>query len=112
MTQLLNKKGKGQVASVAFGEDWNSYFVVFANGGYEGCDVPGALQDLLNRRGKRGDLDCVSLGPDGEYYLKAKNGRTWWGGMTDERMKQVGKHRGRITFLDFGDDGAFLARYN
>ncbi len=112
MTNLLQGTNR-TVKTVAFGEDWDTYFVVFADGGWNwGGTIPYALSDLLGRRNKKGDLECVSLGPAGEYYLKAKNGRAWWGGMTTENLATATKHRDRIEFMDFGDDDTFFLRYS
>ena len=93
-------------------EEWETYFVVFTDGWWScGGDIPIGLSDILRSRGNRADLECVSLGPHGEYYLKAKNGRAWWGGMTSENLAIISKHK-NITFMDFGDDDTFFLRYN
>ena len=53
-----------------------------------------------------------SLGPDGEYYIAAKNGRAWWGGMTTKALQDMRKFNDRIKFMDFGDDDTYLFRYS
>eukprot|EP00523_Entomoneis_sp_CCMP467_P014636 CAMPEP_0168772292 /NCGR_PEP_ID=MMETSP0725-20121227/3881_1 /TAXON_ID=265536 /ORGANISM="Amphiprora sp., Strain CCMP467" /LENGTH=484 /DNA_ID=CAMNT_0008821805 /DNA_START=1 /DNA_END=1456 /DNA_ORIENTATION=- len=103
MTALLNKEER-TVASIAFGEDWNSYFVVFTDGGWMYESIPQGLIDVIERRQRRGDLTCVSLGPNGEYYVAAKNGRSWWGGVSSKASKAIGNFGNRIRFMDFGDD--------
>jgi hypothetical protein len=84
---------------------------VYDDGGLACNDIPSALVSLLTRRGDRGDLACVSLGPSDEYYLKTQGGDQWWGGMTTEAMKQVNKYKKSLKFLDFGRDGTFVARH-
>jgi len=100
------------VASVAYGGDWNSFFLVYANGGYYGYNVPIGLTDVIDkaRRGQT-DLECVSLGPCGEWYVRVRNGRAWWGGITTKTLKHMGKYNDKIKFIDFCDDGCYLFRY-
>lgn len=63
--------------SVAFGSSFDSYFVVFHDGSWEfnGRHVPHELTDKLADRANRADLVCVTLGPKGEWFMKAENGR-------------------------------------
>ena len=111
MTELLNKESR-IVKTVAFGEDWDSYFVVFEDGWYSACGIPDGLDDVLKRRQRRGDLTSVSLGAKGEYFIRARNGRMWWGGINSENLSIINQYRGRIQFIDFcGDNDAFVARY-
>lgn len=110
MTELLNTS-KRSVATVAFGGSYDSYFVVFDDGFWQCSTIPSGLTDLLGRRNNRGDLKCVSLGPRGEYFLAAKNGRAWWNGLTSEGMKRVASIKDRVQFMDFGDNGTYLVRY-
>jgi len=90
MTEALNKTPH-RVTSVAFGGEWDSYFIVTQNGGYMYRNIPSALHDLIERRQQKTDIECLSLGPDGEYYLKAKNGRAWWGGVSTSTRLQSTK---------------------
>jgi hypothetical protein len=112
MMKTLKKMGSRTVRSVAFGEDWESYFIVFSNGGWSYNSIPQGLVDVRERRGSRADLNCVSLGPSGEYYVAAKNGRAWWGGMSEKGLQCGRKCNHGIKFMDFGDDDAFLIRYS
>eukprot|EP00970_Alexandrium_tamarense_P015308 scaffold4986_cov180-Alexandrium_tamarense.AAC.6 len=76
---------KQAVASIAFGKRFDDYFLVRQNGSWvANGDLPAGLETLLNDRRDRGDLCWVSLGPKNEWCLKAKNGRVWWGGVSDE----------------------------
>jgi len=53
----------------------------------------------------------MSLGPDGEYFMRTKDGQTWWGGTTEENIDRIAKVKDRAEFIDFADDDAFLCRY-
>lgn len=110
MTKLLEKDHR-DVKSVAFGKEWDSYMVVFKDGSYSGKDLPLNLKKLLKQRKEKDDLKCVSLGPNGEYYLRADNGRAWWGGLTSKNSSMVDEKNKKIKFIDFGDNNHFIARY-
>lgn len=110
LTKLL-KNNTRKVATVAFGESFDSYFVVFEDGYWQYSGIPSALSDLLERRKRLSDLKCVSLGPNGEYFISAKNGRAWWGGLPNNAFKTASSIKGRIKFMDFGANDAFLMRY-
>ncbi|KAL9191312.1 hypothetical protein ACHAXT_001018 [Thalassiosira profunda] len=105
------KESSRTVKTIAFGEYWDSYFVVFTDGYWQCSKIPNGLHGVLEKRKCRPDLDCVSLGPDGEYFLSAKNGRAWWGGMSEKQLALVRKHKNEVKFMDFGDYDAFLFRY-
>ena len=112
MTNEINNSNR-IIKTVAFGEDWDSYFIVYTDGGWSYNNIPSGLDDLIERRRRKGDLDCVSLGPDGEYFISAKNGKMWWGGMTQENMNIVAKHKkDDIRFIDFDDNDCFFVRYS
>jgi hypothetical protein len=75
MTQTLQQIRN--VRTVAFGDQWDSYFIVYSDGDYAYSNIPGSLRNLLTSRNDRCDLECDSLGPSGKYYLRTKNGRYW-----------------------------------
>ena len=62
---------------VAFGSTYDSFFVVFHDGSwqYQGRGIPETLEAKLNSRNDRADLEVVNLGPSGEWFIKAENGR-------------------------------------
>mmetsp|Transcript_47095 Transcript_47095/g.114955 ORF Transcript_47095/g.114955 Transcript_47095/m.114955 type:complete len:456 (+) Transcript_47095:142-1509(+) len=62
---------------VAFGSTYDSFFVVFHDGSwqYQGRGIPETLEAKLNSRNDRADLEVVNLGPSGEWFVKAENGR-------------------------------------
>ena len=95
-------KEKGGVATLAFGSN-DSFFIVYNNGGWRHSgDIPNGLRELLQTRDKKGDLKCVSLGSGGAYFLRAKNGRMWWGGASGKTLAKIRQVKDRIKFIDFG----------
>jgi hypothetical protein len=70
--ELQQKSNVRVVKTVAFGVDWDSYFIVYTDGWWSSRNVPIGLTDLIKKRQSRADLHCVSLGPNGEYFLSAK----------------------------------------
>ena len=108
-------KRRSTPRSVAFGDKYDSYFVVFEDGSWECNDVPEELTDKLADRLDRPDLVCVTLGPSGEWFLRARNGRMWWGGISedlDEMIQQLLESDRYLNFLDFGDDGTYFLSYD
>ena len=105
-----------RVSSVAFGRNNDTWFVVFRDGSWEyrGRSIPEGLESILTDRGSRADLDTVTLGPGGEWFLKARNGKMWWGGASegfDELMEDL-EESGRIPrFVDFGDYGSYFVTH-
>ena len=113
MTELLQGTSR-EVRSVAFGQNYQDYFVVFEDGGWQYSGVPDGLVSKLNARQKRGDLERVSLGPNGEWFLSAKNGRAWWGNCSDlfyKDVKEVMDEAGDIVDIQFGETGTWFIRY-
>ena len=97
---------------MAFGEDYDSYFVMFENREYTWNNVPSAVDRVLSYKGRnRSALKFVSLGPNGEYFIRLENGRMWWGGMDDDGMKAIRKLGNKLKSLYFGDDYSWFARY-
>jgi len=105
-------KSKREIRTIAFGSSYETFFIVFDNGSwqFDGLIPPG-LENKLSERCDRGDLTCVSLGPIGEWFLAAKNGNRWWGGVSEELNNAITPIRDRISFIDFGIDGSFMVRY-
>ena len=103
-----------EVKSVAFGECGSDFFVVFEDGRWINNGCPGGLMSLMEDRNNKKDLDKVSLGPDGEWFVRAKNGRTWFGDVSDElnrRVQMIRDKGGCITDTQFGKYGAYFIRY-
>lgn len=109
------KRRQVTARSVAFGDKYDSWFVVFDDGSWECRSIPDELTDKLSDRLDRPDLVCVTLGPSGEWFLRAKNGRMWWGGISeelDEMIQSLLESNRFLNFLDFGDDGTYFLSYD
>ena len=102
------------VRTVAFGEDWDSYFVVFDDGWWSCNNVAQGLLDLIKTRRNAPDLSAVSLGPTGEWFLQAQNGRTWWGACAHvvDETDDIQNQGGDIKFIDFGSDNSYIIRWS
>jgi hypothetical protein len=101
--------------SVAFGSTWESWFVVFSDGSWKfQGKIPNDLSHKLASRKDRGDLVRVTLGPSGEWFVKARNGRMWWGGLTDAADASIQRllKDHELCFLDFGEDGSYFVSYD
>uniref|UniRef100_A0A7S4SZ66 Uncharacterized protein n=2 Tax=Ditylum brightwellii TaxID=49249 RepID=A0A7S4SZ66_9STRA len=113
-----------EISSVAFGERWDTFFVVFSDGSwdYQGKGIPKELVRLIvHNGGFLSDLICVTLGPQGEWFVATKNGQTWWGGLSDELEKiiydllsapRASDWKPRVVdFIDFGESGSYFLSY-
>ena len=113
---VKQKQKKGDVdpmgvSSIAFGKGFEDFFMVRNDGSWE-CigDMPSGLDKLLEDRRFKADLEWVSLGPNNEWCLKAKNGRIWWGGVSeevDDHFSTIAIEDG-LTFIDFGENDSFF----
>lgn len=103
--------------SVAFGNSYDTFFVVFDDGSWKfhGRSIPPALADKLGERRDKADLVCVNLGPHGEWFVRAENGRMWWGGISEDldavtqEILQAGNF---LHFIDFGEDGSYFLSHD
>ena len=103
--------------SVAFGSLYDTFFVVFHDGSwqYQGRGIPNSLEEKLSAREDRPDLAAVNLGPSGEWFLKAKNGRMWWSGISaelDQVIANILNAGNYLHFLDFGENGSYFVSYD
>ena len=114
MNDLLKHPQNRSVRTVAFGEDWDSYFVVFDDGWWSCNNVAQGLLDLIKTRRNASDLSAVSLGPTGEWFLQAQNGRTWWGACAHvvDETDDIQNQGGDIKFIDFGSDNSYIIRWS
>jgi hypothetical protein len=105
------KSTSRSVRSMAFGEEYDTWFVVYHDGSWTGNgDLPYGLSQILRKDG-RANLAHVSLGPKGEYYISKQNGRAWWGGMSESNIDLIRRFKDRVTFMDFGGDDNLFVRY-
>ncbi len=127
MTNILNlaRNSSRAVKGIAFGEGRDSYFIVFEDGGWKYNDIPYKLEILMHRIedsiGKRNELDyldCVTLGSEGQFFVRAKmmsdtDYQYWFGGLTKQRIiSDASLYKDRIQFVDFGDNGTYIMRYS
>lgn len=113
MTKKLNSRSSSSIMSVAFGASWDSFCIVFEDGGFCYQGLPHELHQLITSRGSKTDLACVSLGPNGEYFIRANDGKGWWGGMSRGNLRDIKRKQGSgvVKFIDFGDCGTYICRY-
>jgi accessory colonization factor AcfC len=101
---------------VAFGSTFDTFFVVFNDGSwqYQGRGIPETLEEKLKDRKERADIVTVNLGPNGEWFLKAENGRMWWSGITQELDGVLSKilQNGYLHSMDFGENGSYFVTYD
>jgi hypothetical protein len=101
--------------SVAFGSTYDTFFVVFHDGSwqYQGRGIPETLEEKLASRDDRADLVSLNLGPSGEWFLKAENGRMWWSGITQDLDSVLSKilKEGYLHSMDFGENGSYFISY-
>ena len=108
---LKNKRG---IRNIAFGSDKYSHFFVFDDGSWEfqGDGIPDGLENKLKAREDRDDLTCVTLGPDGEWFLKVRNGRKWWGNVSDELDEVYNslceEGYDKVQFVVFGEYDSYI----
>ena len=113
---LFEAKRHRPVSSVAFGTKMDTWFVVFKDGSWEyrGKGIPEGLERLLQDRRSKADLETVTLGPSGEWFVKARNGKMWWGGTSDdfdELMDYLEESERSPTFVDFGQYNAYFVTH-
>ncbi|VEU44538.1 unnamed protein product [Pseudo-nitzschia multistriata] len=102
--------------SVAFGATYDTFFIVFHDGSwqYQGRSIPKSLEDKLATRDDADDLVVCNLGPNGEWFLKAENGKMWWSGITPELDSVLKKitAKGYLHNMDFGENGSYFVSYD
>ena len=111
MKQTL-EKCRTKIKSIAFGVSWNSFAIVYIDGCFHTLNVPYGLDNLIRSRRNKTDLDCISLGPAGEWYMSAKNRKAWWDGLTTQTMNKIQKYKNQIKFLDFPGNDGYILRYS
>ena len=83
---------------------------VWEDGAYSYRGVPAKAGNVLNSN-KNETLLNLSLGPNGEYWIKMSHYSWWWGGTAF--MKSMENKKGSdVQFVDFGSDSAYILRYS
>jgi hypothetical protein len=125
LSKILIKAGKAEkgrksqvsIASVAFGKEIDDYFVVRSDGTWESHgDMPPGLDKLMRDRRNKADLLWVSLGVSGEWCVKARNGRVWWGNVSDEVDEMLADITAKdsereVKYIDFGTSETYFILY-
>jgi hypothetical protein len=104
-----------EIATFSFGDNDCAYFFVTQSGNYGYAGIPVGMRELMTSRNQKRDLKAATLGPDGEWFVSAQNGRSWCGGWTDDlrdAVRSVERQGGTVTFIEFGDDGTFIYRFS
>ena len=76
LNSLLRKSASSaqqpQPTSVSFGSSFDTWFVVFSDGSwqYQGRGIPESLEEKLNQRDGRADLELVNLGPGWVFFFR------------------------------------------
>jgi hypothetical protein len=106
---------KKPVRCIAFGRTVNDFIVVYEDGTWKHSGtIPRDLENLLHsKNGETILVSCITLGVNGEYFLKDRRGNMWWGGLSDvvhEVVDEVLEDGNEIDFMDFGSlkDSYFL----
>ena len=108
------RKLKKPPASVAFGSTYDTFCLVFKDGSWK-CGGRGIPTDLMEHLGERKDVQTVTLGPEGEWFLKLRGGTMWWGGIhseLDAAIQDLLESNHYIHFLDFGEGGSYFVSYD
>ncbi|CAD7926944.1 unnamed protein product [Amoebophrya sp. A120] len=113
-SEEVNDNPTKTIKCVSFGEDYNTWFIVFKDGAYSSQgNIPASLSKLLNQR-NLADLEFVSLGPDGDYFVRAMNGRSWWNlpvHISNDLNKET-KAGASVKSIYFGSAGNVFVRGN
>ena len=102
--------------SVAFGTNYDTFFVVKNDGTFRYMGrIPTDLEKKLVAWKNRTDLSCINLGPSGEWFLRSQDGRVAWGGGTaemEEAIQELLHEDHALRFLDFGENGSYFVSYD
>mmetsp|Transcript_14142 Transcript_14142/g.21220 ORF Transcript_14142/g.21220 Transcript_14142/m.21220 type:complete len:357 (-) Transcript_14142:75-1145(-) len=97
---------KKPVRCVAFGRATNDIVVVYEDGSWKHFgNIPNGLNTLLTENGRASNIDCITMGANGEYFVKDKEGQMWWGGVSeviDEIFNDMEEKGRDLQFVDFG----------
>lgn len=104
----------GDVQCVAFGQGGRSYIVLYKDGHVKYDGIPRALEKELEHFSLRFKPVFISLGFNGEYFVRFENGLWRAGGMDSNVQTYVQKFRAekaKVRSVVFGP-GTAIVRYN
>jgi hypothetical protein len=102
------------VRCVAFGRAANDIVVVYEDGSWKHFgNISTGLNALLTDNGRASNIDCITMGANGEYFVKDKEGQMWWGGVSEvieEVFNEMDENGRELQFVDFGclNDSYFM----
>lgn len=104
----------GKVKCVAFGKNWNDFFVLFRNGKAYWKGLPEELDKTLKCQ-KLSFIDKVSLGPKGEWYVRFVDGNGCTGHLSEEAESELcalGEKGRKIRDVIFGGSNTYMIRFD
>lgn len=104
----------GDVKMIAFGIEFDSFAVLYEDGGSAWSFVPKALRCLLaNRPGNKDPkVDFVSIGQANEYFVRMSDYTIKYGNIKSGDMQEaLDKCPGAIREVTFGKGDCFIARF-
>ena len=104
------KQNNYSVVNVSFGSSFDDYAIVWEDGAYSYRGVPTKANNVLNSNQNETLLN-LSLGPNGEYWIKMSHS-SWWSGGTAFMKSMKNKKGSDVQFVDFGSDSAYILRYS
>ena len=108
------------VRCVAFGKAMHDIITVYKDGTWKHVgNIPNKqLEKFLKEKDRSSNINCITLGPSGEYFVRDSKGQKWWGGVSNElnqAFEEVKneKQKKSLHFVDFGSPtGAYFIIYN
>lgn len=101
------KETAGRPEIVCFGEYEDSYLIKTKDHRFYWRNIPRAVEDILDsRNSKLSNLQFISLGPEGEWFIRWASGYVEWDG--PRWLRDYPKARE----VYFGDGGLAIVRYN
>ena len=106
------------VRCVAFGGEKEDIVVVYDDGSWKHLGtLPPDLEEFLMEGGRKKNISSITLGSNGEFFVKNKEGSMWWGGLpkkTNETIDKLIHDAGKTLYLvDFGSSqGSYFIMYS
>lgn len=118
LQQLLTEGGK--VSCIAFGKGKDDFFIKFENGKAYWEGLPKEVNNILTAQssGKSNHLDNidkVSLGPKGEWYVRFTDGNHHAGNLSDKakrEIRELNEKSRKIRDILFGGKDTYMIRFD